>query len=148
MATDLIESDAVLKAGSDMNSNNRSSDLVSPQRTDGGPGHRQTSSPSSSGVSAEGDEEELDELQSSTASTVENGEEAFQEESLSKTSGTEHDYEEEARTSSPVSLPQPRAPPGPMGRCVYLAYYLQFTCHHQIVARVYFGQYSKGVIGS
>ncbi|XP_070686510.1 BCL2/adenovirus E1B 19 kDa protein-interacting protein 2 isoform X5 [Pempheris klunzingeri] len=122
MASDVIESDAVLKGVSDMNLNNSSRDFVTPRRTHEELGNRQSSSPSSSGVSGEGDEEELDELQSSTASTVENGEEALQE-SLTKTRGTPQertspDNEQEqpaARSSTPVSLPQPRSPSGPIG---------------------------------
>lgn len=122
MATDVIESEAVLKGVSDMSLNNSSPDFVTPRTTHGEPGLRQTSSPSSSGVSGEGDEEESDELQISTASTVENGEEALQE-SLTKTRGTPQERtapdneqkEPGARSSTPVSLPQPRSPPEPIG---------------------------------
>lgn len=122
MATDVIESEAVLKGVSDMSLNNSSPDFVTPRTTHEELGHRQTSSPSSSGVSGEGDEEESDELQISTASTVENGEEALQE-SLTKTRGTPQERttpdneqkEPGARSSTPVSLPQPRSPPGPIG---------------------------------
>lgn len=127
MASDVIESEAVLKAVSDMDLNNSSADFVTPRRTHEEFGNRQTSSPSSSGVSGDGDEEELDDLQNSTASTVENGEEAPQE-SATKTRGTPQerttpDNEQEqpgARSSTPVSLPQPSSPPGPSGRSVYL----------------------------
>ncbi|XP_070762802.1 BCL2/adenovirus E1B 19 kDa protein-interacting protein 2 isoform X3 [Enoplosus armatus] len=122
MASDVIESEEVLKGVSDMNVNNSSPDFVTPRRTHEELGNRQTSSPSTSGVSGDGDEEELDELQSSTASTVENGEEALQE-SPTKTSDTPQerttpDNEQKqpgARSSTPVSLPQPRSPPGPIG---------------------------------
>lgn len=127
MATDVIESEAVLKGVtlSDMNLNNSSPDFVTPSRTDEELGNRQTSSPSSSGVSGEGDEGELEDLENSTASTVENGEEALQE-SLTKTRGTPQerttpDNEQRqpgARSSTPVSLPQPRSTPGPTGRSV------------------------------
>ncbi|XP_073327554.1 BCL2/adenovirus E1B 19 kDa protein-interacting protein 2 isoform X2 [Pagrus major] len=118
MASDVIESEAVLKGVSDMSFNNSSPEFVTPRRTHEELGNRQTSSPSSSGVSGEGDEEELDELQTSTASTVENGEEALQE-SPTKTRGTPQerttpDNEQKqpgARSSTPVSLP----PPGPIG---------------------------------
>ncbi|KAM6927052.1 BCL2/adenovirus E1B 19 kDa protein-interacting protein 2 isoform 2-T2 [Lycodopsis pacificus] len=111
MASDVIESEAVLKG---MNLNNRSPDCVTPRRTREELGDRQASTPSSSGVSGEGDEEELDKL--------ENGEEALQE-SLTQTRGTPQerttpDNEQEqpgARSSTPVSLPQPRSPPGPIG---------------------------------
>lgn len=122
MASDVIGSEAVLKGVSDVELNNRSPDLITTRRTHEEPGNRLTSSPSSSGVSGEGDEEEFGELENSTASTVENGEEALQE-SLTKTRGTPQerttpDNEQEqpgARSSTPVSLPQPRSPPGPIG---------------------------------
>lgn len=122
MASDVIEGEAVLKG--DMNLNNSTPDFGTPRRTREELGNRQTSSPSSSGVSGEGDEEELDELQNSTASTVEHCEE--ERESLTKTSGTPQertspDNEQKqtgARSSTPVSLPQPRSPPGPIGRSV------------------------------
>lgn len=122
MASDVIESEAVLKAANDMNLNNSSPDFVTPRRTHEELGNRQTSSPSSSGVSGEGDEEELNELQNSTASAVENGEEALQE-SITKTRGTPQerktpDNEQKqpgARSSTPVSLPQQVSPPGPIG---------------------------------
>lgn len=131
MASDVIESEAVLKGVSDMDLNNSSPDSVTPRRTHEELGNRQTSSPSSSGVSGEGEEEELDELQSSTASAVENGEEALQE-SLTKTRGTPQerttpDNEQKqpgARSSTPVSLPQPRSPPGPIGRSVCVHFYV------------------------
>ncbi|KAL7403389.1 hypothetical protein ABVT39_028348 [Epinephelus coioides] len=122
MASDVIESEAVLKSVSDMNLNNSSPDFGTPSRTHEELGNRHTSSPSSSGVSGEGDEEELEELENSTASTIENGEEALQE-SLTKTRGTPQertnpDNEQTqpgATSSTPVSLPQPRSPPGPIG---------------------------------
>lgn len=125
MASDVIESEAVLKGVSDMNLNNRSPDFVTP-RTQDELGNAQTPSPSSSGVSGEGDdEEELDELQNSAASMVENGEDALQE-SPTKTRGTPQertnpDNEQKqpgARSSTPVNLPQLRSPSGPTGRCV------------------------------
>ncbi|KAI3371306.1 hypothetical protein L3Q82_023923 [Scortum barcoo] len=131
MASDVIEIDAALKGVSDVDVNNSSPDFVTPRRTHGEPGHGHTSSLSSSGVSGEGDdeeveeEEEIDELQSSAASTMENGEEALQE-SLTKTRRdpaqdrtTPPDSEQKQpreRSSTPVSLPQPRSPPGPIGR--------------------------------
>ncbi|XP_030281817.1 BCL2/adenovirus E1B 19 kDa protein-interacting protein 2 isoform X2 [Sparus aurata] len=118
MASDVIESEAVLKGVSDMSLNNSSPDFVTPRRTQEELGNRHASSPSSSGVSGEGYEEELDELQTSTASTVENGEEALQE-SPTKTRGTPQerttpDNEQKqpgARSSTPVSMP----PPAPIG---------------------------------
>ncbi|XP_056273188.1 BCL2/adenovirus E1B 19 kDa protein-interacting protein 2 isoform X2 [Pseudoliparis swirei] len=122
MASDVIESEAVLKGVSDVDLNNRSPDCVAPRRTREEPGNRRASRPSSSGVSGEGDDEELGALENSTASTVEKGEEALQE-SPTKTRGTPQerrtpDNEQEqpgARRSAPVSLPQPRSPPGPIG---------------------------------
>ncbi|XP_022610282.1 BCL2/adenovirus E1B 19 kDa protein-interacting protein 2 isoform X1 [Seriola dumerili] len=122
MASDVIESEAVLKGVSDMNLNNSSPDFVTPRKSHEELGNGQTSSPSSSGVSGEGDEEELEELQNSTAPMVGNGEEALQE-SLTKTSGTPQerttpDNEQKqpgARSSTPVNLPQPRSPSGPTG---------------------------------
>ncbi|XP_026167918.1 BCL2/adenovirus E1B 19 kDa protein-interacting protein 2 isoform X2 [Mastacembelus armatus] len=120
MASDVIETEEVLK-GVALSDRNLNPDFVTP-RTHEELRNRQTSSPSSSGVSGEGDEEELDELQNSTASTVENAEEALQD-SLTKTRGTPQertvqDNEQKrpgARSSTPVSLPQPSSPSGPSG---------------------------------
>lgn len=125
MASDVIGSEAVLKGVKDMNVNNSSPEFVTPRRTHGELANRQTSSPSSSGVSGEGDEEELDEFQNST-----NGEEALGE-SLTKTRATPQertspDNEQKqpgARSSTPVSLPQPRSPPGPIGRSVRVHFF-------------------------
>ncbi|XP_026221622.1 BCL2/adenovirus E1B 19 kDa protein-interacting protein 2 isoform X2 [Anabas testudineus] len=122
MASDVIESEAALKGAtpSEMNLNNRGSGFVTPGRTHDDLGITQTSSPSSSGVSGEGDEEELDELQNSSASTVENGVEALQE-SLTKTTPQERtspDNEQKqpgAKSSTPVSLPQSSSPSGLTG---------------------------------
>ncbi|XP_008275005.1 BCL2/adenovirus E1B 19 kDa protein-interacting protein 2 isoform X2 [Stegastes partitus] len=116
---DVIESEAVLKGVSDMNLNNSSQEFVTPRRTHEDLGNRQTSSPSSSGVSGEGDEEELSELQNSTASTVETGEEAYQD-SMTKSRGTPQerttpDNVPGERVSTPVGLPQPRSPSGLIG---------------------------------
>lgn len=124
MASDVIESEAALKA--DMNLNNSTPVLVTPRRTHEELTNRHTSSPSSSGVSGEGEEEQLEEFQNSTDSTVEPCEEALQE-SVAKTKGspqegtTSHNEQKqrEARSSTPVSLPQPRSPPGPIGRSVF-----------------------------
>ncbi|XP_029909549.1 BCL2/adenovirus E1B 19 kDa protein-interacting protein 2 isoform X1 [Myripristis murdjan] len=122
MASDVIESEVVLKGVSDMNLNNGSPDLDTPRRTHEELGNRQTSSPSSSGVSGEGDEEELDELQHNAAYTAEKGDEAL-EESLTKTGGTaqertapdnEHKQSRE-RSSTPVNLPQQCFTSGPNG---------------------------------
>ncbi|KAL4005789.1 hypothetical protein ACER0C_005502 [Sarotherodon galilaeus] len=121
MASDVIESEAVLKGVSDMNLNNSSPDTVTPRRTLEDLGNRQTSSPSSSGVSGEGDDEETDELQNSTASAAEKGEEEFQD-SLTKTSGTPQErktpdnvQKQRGKSSTPVSVPQPRSPAGATG---------------------------------
>ncbi|CAN9499320.1 unnamed protein product [Ophioblennius macclurei] len=131
MASDVIESDAVLKAVSDMSVNNSSPDFVTPRRTHEDLGNRRAaSSPSSSGVSGEGDDElDSNELHNSTTSTttVENGEEALQD-SLTKTArgGTPQERTTtttpdnvqkppgEKSSSTPVTLPQPRSPPGPI----------------------------------
>ncbi|KAM6937111.1 BCL2/adenovirus E1B 19 kDa protein-interacting protein 2 [Xenentodon cancila] len=122
MASEVIESEAALKGLSDMSLNNSSLDVVAPSRTHEDQGSGQASSPSSSGVSGEGDDEDLNELQVSTASTVENGEEAF-ESSPTKTRitpqrwTTADDVQKQTagRSSSPVCLPQPRSPSGPTG---------------------------------
>ncbi|KAM9377857.1 BCL2/adenovirus E1B 19 kDa protein-interacting protein 2 isoform 2-T2 [Pholidichthys leucotaenia] len=121
MASDMIASEAVLKGVSDMNMNNSGANIVTPRRTHGDLGNRQTSSPSSSGVSGEGDDEELNELQTSTASTVEKGEEAFQD-IQTKTSDTPQEeatpdnvQKQQQKSSTPVSLPKPHSPSGPMG---------------------------------
>lgn len=107
MASDVIESESELKGEMD----NGTPDLVTPKRT--GVEHRHTSSPLSSGVSAEGDEEELEESQ--------NREETFP---MSKTSDSSQkrkttnneQTQAEASSSTPVSLLQHRSPPGPIGR--------------------------------
>ncbi|CAI5664178.1 BCL2/adenovirus E1B 19 kDa protein-interacting protein 2 isoform X4 [Oreochromis niloticus] len=121
MASDVIESEAVLKGVSDMNLNNSSPDTVTPRGTLEDLGNRQTSSPSSSGVSGEGDDEETDELQNTTASAPEKGEEEFQD-SLTKTSGTPQErktpdnvQKQRGKSSTPVSVPQPRSPAGATG---------------------------------
>ncbi|XP_034541481.1 BCL2/adenovirus E1B 19 kDa protein-interacting protein 2 isoform X1 [Notolabrus celidotus] len=121
MASDVIESDAVLKGVNEMNLNKGSPDFVSTRRTHEELGNRKTSSPSSSGVSGEGDEDELGELQKSTASTVENGEEALQESPIktrrTPQEGTTPDNEQRqpgARSSTPGSLSQPRTPTTPI----------------------------------
>ncbi|XP_061534079.1 BCL2/adenovirus E1B 19 kDa protein-interacting protein 2 isoform X2 [Phycodurus eques] len=114
MASDVIESEATLKAVSDSNLNNSRPDFGTPRRTHD---NRRTSSPSSSGVSGEVDEEELDELQQSTTSTVENGEEAF-EACLTKTSSSPQErtsLDNEQNPGAPVSLPQPFSTAGPSG---------------------------------
>nr|XP_040024385.1 BCL2/adenovirus E1B 19 kDa protein-interacting protein 2-like isoform X1 [Gasterosteus aculeatus aculeatus] len=122
MASDVLESEAVLKGVSGVDLNKRSPDPVTPGGTDGGPGTGRTSSRSSSGVSGEGDVGQSDELGNSAASAVENGEEALSETRGAPQERTSPDNEQQqqqrrrgARSSSPVSLPQPRSPPGPIG---------------------------------
>ncbi|KAM4553599.1 BCL2/adenovirus E1B 19 kDa protein-interacting protein 2 isoform 1-T1 [Fundulus diaphanus] len=112
MASDLIESEAALKG--DTGLNNRA-DFVTPSRTHGDLGHRQTPSSSSSGVSGEegGDED----LQVSPTSAVENGEKS-QEESLTNARGTAPGEAQKAPgggSSTPVSLPKSHSPPGTTG---------------------------------
>ncbi|XP_029952330.1 BCL2/adenovirus E1B 19 kDa protein-interacting protein 2 isoform X4 [Salarias fasciatus] len=120
MASDVIEGEAALKGVNEMSLNNSSPDFVTPQRTHEDLGNRRTSSPSSSGVS--GEDEDSNELQDSTASTVENGEEALQD-SPTKTRGTPPERTTTPdnvqkppgeKSSTPVTLPQPRSPPGPI----------------------------------
>lgn len=96
MASDVIESES-LKAASEANN---SGEFGGPGRVQEDSGNRHTSSASSSGVSGEGDDEESDELQHSTASTVENGEEAL-EESLTKTTASSDNEQPGARSSTP-----------------------------------------------
>ncbi|XP_037110197.1 BCL2/adenovirus E1B 19 kDa protein-interacting protein 2 isoform X1 [Syngnathus acus] len=118
MASDEIESEATfIKGVSDTNLSNSRPDFGTARQTQKSLGNRPTSSPSSSGVSGEVDEEELDELQHSTASTVENGEEAL-EESSTKTSSSPQERtipDNEHNLGVPVNLPQPCSADGPSG---------------------------------
>lgn len=134
MASEVIENEAVLKGASDTSWNNSSLGIVTPSRTREDLGSRQTSSPSSSGVSGEaGDQEGSHELRVGTTSAVENGEEGFQGD-LTKTRGTPQGRTEKlpkqsgGRSSTPVSLPQPRSPPGPTGRSVFWSLADRFDC--------------------
>lgn len=120
MASGVIETDAVLKGVSEMSLNNSSPEFVTARRTGEDPGHGRTPSPSSFGVSGEGDDEDL--RNNATSAVIENGEEALQD-SLTKTRGTPpertatRDNEQNppgGNSSSPVSLPHPRSPPGPI----------------------------------
>ncbi|XP_049578170.1 BCL2/adenovirus E1B 19 kDa protein-interacting protein 2 isoform X2 [Syngnathus scovelli] len=113
MASDEIESEATLKGVSDTNLNNSRPDFGTAKQTQKSLGNRPTSSPSSSGVSGEVDEEELDELQHSTASTVENGEEALEESSTKTSSSTQErtNPDNEHNLGVPVNLPQPADEP-------------------------------------
>ncbi|XP_013859061.1 BCL2/adenovirus E1B 19 kDa protein-interacting protein 2 isoform X2 [Austrofundulus limnaeus] len=120
MASEVIENEAVLKGASDTSWNNSSLGVVTPsRRTREHLGNRQTS-PTSSGVSGEAGQEGSDELRAGTTSAVENGEEGF-EGGLTKTRGTPQGRTENqpkqsgGRSSTPVSLPQPRSPSGPTG---------------------------------
>lgn len=117
MATDLIESEVVLKSAGERSFNNNSSpELETDSRTCEtlGSNVRETPSPSSSGVSGEEDEDEaLNDLEDSTTSTLENGEEAAPESPtqtggpLQETTTPDNGQKQQAvRSSTPVSLPQ------------------------------------------
>lgn len=109
MASDGIESESELKG--EMSLNNGTPDVVAAQRS--GEGDRHTSSPSSSGVSAEGDEEQLGESQTRGETfPMSKTSDSPQE----RTTANNEQTQTEARSSTPVSLPQPRSPPGPIGR--------------------------------
>lgn len=113
MASDLIETGAILKGVRDTRRNNSSIDVVTPSRTrDLGNGQK-TSSPSSSGVSrgARGELESND-LRAATASSGNNGEEGFQG-GLTKARGSLQG----GMSSTPVSLQQLHSP-GHAGRSV------------------------------
>lgn len=121
MASEVIENEGVLKGASETSWNNSSLGIVTPSRTREDLGNRHTSRPSSSsGVSGE---EGSDELRVGSTSAVENGEEGFQG-GLTITRGTPQGRTEKlpkqagGKSSTPVSLPQPRSPPGPTGRSV------------------------------
>lgn len=111
MASDVIESE-------DMSLNNSTANYVPPRRTHDELGHRHTSSPSSSGVSGEGDEEETDDWQHRTAPELEPCEEAQEiRTSATPQRRTAPDNEQEptgGRSSTPASLQQC----GPVGRSV------------------------------
>ncbi|XP_008310006.1 BCL2/adenovirus E1B 19 kDa protein-interacting protein 2 isoform X3 [Cynoglossus semilaevis] len=121
MASDGTESEAVLKGLSEVNLNNSNPDCVTPSKTHDVLGRRHTSSPSSSGVSGEGEEEELDVYQCSTVSTGKNGEETTQAGTVTGVEaqeGTSPDNELKqpaARSSTPVNLSQKNPISGPMG---------------------------------
>lgn len=114
MASDLIETGAILKGVSETCRNNSSLDVVTPSRTrDLGNGQK-TSSPSSSGVSREArDELDSNDLRAGTASSVKNVEEGFQR-GLTKARSSLQG----GMSSTPVSLQQLHSPPGPAGRSV------------------------------
>ncbi|KAM6960721.1 BCL2/adenovirus E1B 19 kDa protein-interacting protein 2 [Aplochiton taeniatus] len=124
MASDVIESEVVLlKGGGDTNvSLNSDCPNLDTPRTYETLGHRESPSPSSSGVSGDGDEEESDHLENSTASALENGVEALRQ-SPTKTGGlpqetTTPDNGQKqvgVQCSTPVSLPQPKSTSGHNG---------------------------------
>lgn len=116
MASDFLESEAAVKV--DMSLNNSAANYVPSGRTHDEVGQRRTSSPSSSGVSGEGDEEELDDVHHRTALPLEPCEEA-QEVRASGASQERSDPDNEeaplgGRCSTPTRLPQS----GPVGRSV------------------------------
>lgn len=115
MASDFLESEAAARA--DMSFHNSTANCVQPRRTHDEVAHRRTSSPSSSGVSGEGDEEELDDLHHRTAHPLEPCEEA--QESQEQT-GPDSEEEEEARRGRPCSTPTGLPQSGPVGRSVLL----------------------------
>ncbi|CAL8293989.1 unnamed protein product [Boreogadus saida] len=109
MASDVIESEALQCDMSDV-INNSLQDLHTP-RTYEDLGHKEASSPSSSGVSGEVDEEDLDELKQSPVSTWENSEEAVEELPDRSERSTTQDNGATApgeRCSTPVGLHQPQ----------------------------------------
>ncbi|KAK5599606.1 BCL2/adenovirus E1B 19 kDa protein-interacting protein 2 [Crenichthys baileyi] len=108
MASVVIESEAVLTGVSD-SLNNSSLDFVTPSRTHGDLGNRQTSSPSSSGVSGEeGDDEVLQ------VNPVENGEKSLQERTR-RTTPRKVQKQSGGGNSTLVNLPKPHTPPGTTG---------------------------------
>lgn len=118
MASDILESEAAARA--DMSLNNSTGNSVAPRRTHDEVGRRRTSSPSSSGVSGEGDEEEPEDLHHRSALPLDPCEEA-QEVRASGTSqeksGPDNgEAQTGGRCSTPTSLPQS----GPVGRSVQL----------------------------
>ncbi|XP_035497228.2 BCL2/adenovirus E1B 19 kDa protein-interacting protein 2 isoform X2 [Scophthalmus maximus] len=120
MASAAIESDAALKAASDMDLNNSDPGRVTPGRTRDEPGSTLTPGPPTSGAS--GGEYDGEESQNSTASPAENGDEALEERPAEaraapqgRTSPDSEHRQPGARSSSPVSLPRPRSPAGPVG---------------------------------
>lgn len=117
MASDYLESEAAARA--DMSFHNSSANYVPPSRTHDEVGHRRTSSPSSSGVSGEGDEEELDDLHRRTAHPLEPCEEA-QESQEQAGPDNEEEEEETARRGRRCSTPTGLPHSGPVGRSVRL----------------------------
>lgn len=118
MASDVKESEAMLKGVSDTSLNNSNPDCVTPSRTDGDLGNRQTTSLASSGVSRK---EGGQDLQGSSASALENCEKSRRE-NVTKTRRTtpgKVQKQSGGGSSAPVSLPKAHSPPGASGRCVF-----------------------------
>lgn len=117
MASDFLESEAAARAG--MSLNNSTANYVPPRRTHDEVGPRRTSSPSSSGVSGEGDEEELDDLHHGTALPLEPCEEAQEVRaggaSREQSGGPDS---AEAQLGGRSSTPTGLAESGPVGRSV------------------------------
>ncbi|XP_054894758.1 BCL2/adenovirus E1B 19 kDa protein-interacting protein 2 isoform X2 [Poeciliopsis prolifica] len=114
MASDVKESEAVLKGVSDTSSNNSNQDCVTPSRTDEDLGNRQTTSLSSSGVSRK---EGGQDLQGSPASALENREKSRRE-NVTKTRRTtpgKVQKQSGGGSSAPDSLPKAHSPPGASG---------------------------------
>lgn len=116
MASDVIESEAVLKGGtiSDRAVNNSDSDAaVTPRSSAAERGTTHPSSPSTSGVSGDGDYDDLEESQSANVATADNGL------SLTQTQDTGPSSEKTAgrRRSTPVKLsPTSTTSPGSLER--------------------------------
>uniref|UniRef100_A0A3P9LV01 BCL2 interacting protein 2 n=1 Tax=Oryzias latipes TaxID=8090 RepID=A0A3P9LV01_ORYLA len=119
MASEVIEGEAVLTGLTDINLNNSSPDVVTPSRSSENMDNRETSSPSSSGVS--GDDEDLNELQTSAASVVENDKEESGEsptktkEVSQKRTGNVQIQPAGRMVSTPVTLHQSPLTPEPTG---------------------------------
>ncbi|XP_023203894.1 BCL2/adenovirus E1B 19 kDa protein-interacting protein 2 isoform X1 [Xiphophorus maculatus] len=114
MASDVKESEAMLKGVSDTSLNNSNPDCVTPSRTDGDLGNRQTTSLASSGVSRK---EGGQDLQGSSASALENCEKSRRE-NVTKTRRTtpgKVQKQSGGGSPAPVSLPKAHSPPGASG---------------------------------
>lgn len=125
MASEVIEGEAVLTGLTDINLNNSSPDVVTPSRSSENMDNRETSSPSSSGVS--GDDEDLNELQTSAASVVENDKESGEsptktKEVSQKRTGNVQIQPAGRMVSTPVTLHQSPLTPEPTGRSVFFLF--------------------------
>lgn len=112
MASDVKESEAVLKGVSDTSLNNSNSDSVTPSRTDGDLGNRP-----SSGVSRK---EGGQDFQDSSDSALENREKSRRD-NVPKTRTTPGKVQKQSGggSSAPVSLSKAHSPPRASGRCVF-----------------------------